>query len=220
MSVADILASLAKVKPVGATLEFIIKQLGKIGWELAPKHQLTTSDLEDLRTKLTKNYYIVVSRNRSHLSAYLVGLGNFFLTGKFSYWSHVFMNLENTVNTDADFRFVEADQFGVKYSTFADITKVNAIALIKPKCMTLDNWTKVLDQAAAQYIGRPYDNLFDLSNDTRLSCVELVRNVLRALPDYDTNFANFEAMIASRKNLTPTMYYDCPDFTVVYEVRR
>jgi hypothetical protein len=41
-----------------------------------------------------------------------------------------------------------------------------------------------------------------------------------AEPDYQENFANFEKMIKERKNLTPQMFYDCPDFEVVYEVRK
>jgi hypothetical protein len=219
MSVADILSKLAKVKPIGAVLDWIINTLGKIDWHMPANKRLRPEDLQALRDRLAPHYYVMVTRNGSHLSAYLVGLGNFLLTGKFSYWSHVLMNLENTVVTDADFRFVEADRYGVKYSTFADITKVNAIALLKPKALSLDDWTKVLDDAAAQYVGRPYDNLFDLANDSRLSCVELVRDILMKLPNYATDFANFEAMIASKHNLTPTMYYECPDFEIVYEVR-
>ena len=39
-------------------------------------------------------------------------------------------------------------------------------------------------------------------------------------PDYYTNFANFEKLIAERKNLTPQMFYECPDFEVVFEIRR
>jgi hypothetical protein len=76
-----------------------------------------------------------------------------------------------------------------------------------------------MDKAMTE-IGKPYDSLFDLKNDNALSCVELGRTALMAEPNYYTNFANFEEMIRKRKNLTPQMFYECPDFEVVYEIRK
>lgn len=219
MSIATILSSLTKLKPVAWFLETGIKVLGSIHWRLDEEDRIQPAELQVLREKMEKHYYILVSKNKNHFSSFLVSLGNFFLTGKWSYWGHVFMNLEDTVTADDDFRFVEAVSTGVKYSTFEQVFFCNAVALLKPKSMELDQFTAILDKAAAQYAGRPYDNLFNLQSDSALSCVELIRDILKQEPNYETDFANLEAMIAKKKNLTPQMFYDCPDFTIVYEVR-
>jgi hypothetical protein len=68
-------------------------------------------------------------------------------------------------------------------------------------------------------VGKPYDTLFDLKNDNALSCVELVRDALKATDNYEQDFANFEKMIKRSKNLDPHMFYRCADFEIIYEVR-
>jgi hypothetical protein len=220
MSIATALSSLTKLKPVAWVIEGAIKVLGSIHWRLAPRDRLTDEDRAFLRQVLKPHYYILVSQSKNHLSTWLVSLGNFFLAGKFSFWSHVFMNLEDEVKTDEDFRFAEAVAEGVKYSSFDEVFACNAVALLKPKCLRLEEFTDLLDAGAAKYVGRKYDNLFDLASAERLSCVEFVRDVLKELPNYAEDFKNLEAMIADRKNLTPQMFYDCPDFEVVWEKRR
>jgi hypothetical protein len=127
--------------------------------------------------------------------------------------------LEDEVKADDDFRLVEATGNGVNYSPFELVFEVHGVVLLKPKNMSVDHWTLVMDKAMTE-IGKPYDSLFDLKNDNALSCVELVRTALMAEPNYYTNFANFEEMIRKRKNLTPQMFYECPDFEVVYEIRK
>jgi hypothetical protein len=128
------------------------------------------------------------------------------------------MNIENQVTTDADFRIVEAIGTGIAITPFAHAFDVSGVAMLKPKNMTVDKWTAVLDKAMTE-VGKPYDNLFDLKNDQALSCVELIRTALMAEPDYYENFAHFEARIAKEKNLTPEMFYECEDFEVVLEIR-
>ena len=194
-----------------------IERVGKIHW--TPKNTLTADEQDHIRKLLVGNYYVMLSHRNNHLSTYFISLGNFLLSGKFSYWAHAFMNAEDQVKTDEDFRIVEAIGVGVEYTPFAQVFDVNGVVLLKPKNMTIEDWTLTLDKAKTE-VGKPYDNLFDLKNDQALSCVELVRTSLMADPDYATSFANFEALIAKRKNLTPQMFYDCPDFEVVYEVRR
>jgi len=128
------------------------------------------------------------------------------------------MNLEDEVKTDDDFMLIEAIGSGVTETPFKDVFNVNGVVLLKPKNLTINKWTAILDRAKTE-LGKPYDNLFDLKNDKALSCVELVRVALQADPDYATNFAEFERMIKKEKNLTPQMFYDCSDFEIVYEVR-
>lgn len=196
----------------------VISFIGKIEWK--QRHAISQTDKMVIKRMMIHDYFIILTRRSNHLSTYFISLANFLLTGKFGYWSHSLMNLEDEVTTDDDFRFIEAIGTGTKFSTFDEVFgTVDGVCLLKPKTLTLDEWTAVLDKAKTN-LGKPYDTLFDLRNDNELSCVELVRVALQALPDYETRFANFEALIKKRKNLSPQMFFDCDDFEVVYMIRR
>lgn len=181
-------------------------------------HALDGNDQDKIRQMLTKDYYIVVTRRRNHLSTWTTMIADRIITGKWSYYAHALMNLEDAVDTDEDFRLMEATAIGTHYSPFGDVFNCNSTALLKPKSMTIDQWTAVMDKAKTD-LGKPYDTLFQIAQDQQLDCVELVRNALQADVNYATNFANFEALIAKYKYLTPQMFYDCPDFEVVTEIR-
>jgi hypothetical protein len=130
------------------------------------------------------------------------------------------MNLEDTVKTDDDFRFIEATGHGTHYSGFTEVFgSVDAVALIKPRNMTVDEWTAALDTAKI-HLGTPYDNLFNLRNTLEINCVELIRVALSGIPGYAEKFAAFERLVAETKKLTPQMFLECPDFEVVLELRR
>jgi hypothetical protein len=191
--------------------------IGKIHWK--GHNMLDETQIQEIKDLMTDNYYIILSHRSNHLSTFFIGLLSFCLTGKWAYWCHALMNVEDKVEDDGDFRFIEAVGTGVRYAGIANVLDVHGIVLLKPKNMSLEEWTAALDKAKTE-LGKPYDTLFDLSNDQSLSCVELVRVALQNEPNYAADFANFEAMIKAKKNLTPSMFYDCPDFEVVYEVRR
>jgi hypothetical protein len=192
--------------------------IGNVMWK--SKRVMTDADRDVLRQKLTKDYFIIVTMHRGFLSSWAIAIAHFFMTWKFGYYAHVLMNLEDKVKTDADFKFIEATRAGTQYSEFDHVfnQQTSSVALLRPKYMSLDHWTEVMDRAKT-YLGRPYDTLFDLSSDQKLSCVELVRDALRGEPHYERDFANFEAMITKSKNLDPQMFYECPDFVVEWEVR-
>ena len=196
--------------------DFVVINIGKVHWGY--KNGLTNSELSTVKDLLTPHYYIILTHRKNHLSTFFVGFASWVVTGKWSYWAHALMNMEDDIKTDSDFRLVEATGAGVNYSPFNLVFQVHGVVLLKPKSMSAEYWTAVMDKAKTE-VGKPYDTLFDLKNDQALSCVELVRTALMAEPDYETNFANFEKMIKERKNLTPQMFYDCPDFEIVYEVR-
>lgn len=197
---------------------FFIELLAKVNWK--QKYHLSQDSQAVLREKLAKDYYIIATRRDNQLTSLLIALGHFLLTGKFGYYSHVLMNLEDEVETDADFRLIEATGKGVHYSTFEEVfPPTYAVALIKPKSMTVEEWTMCLDNTK-NYLGRPYDNLFDLKNNLEINCVELIHIALRALPDYYVRFAEFEKLVRSKKKLTPQMFIECPDFEVVLRVKR
>jgi len=194
-----------------------IRQLSKIYWK--ETRLLSQEDNDTIKQMLTSDYFIIATRKSNYLTTFFIALGNFLLTGKWGFYSHVLMNLEDEVKDDNDFRFIEATGAGVRYSTFEEVFgRVDAVALIKPKNMTLKEWTKALDRAKT-YLGRPYDNLFNLKSDLEINCVELIRLALQDTPNYAENFAEFEKLVAKTKKITPDMFANCSDFTVVYIIR-
>lgn len=200
-----------------AIRSWIILAVGKVHWK--GRNFLTEDDKKLLRDSLKPNYYIILTRRRNHLSTFFTGLANYLLQGKWGFWSHALMNAEDEVKSVDDFRLVEAVGVGVKYTPFDEVFDVNSVVLLKPKNMSDEYWTDIMDRLKEQ-IGKKYDTLFDIASDKELSCVELVRVALMAEPNYAENFANFEAMIVKNKNLTPQMFYDCPDFEHYLEIYR
>ena len=198
--------------------EWFVKAISHIKWD--QKKTLDDVDKAILRDALTSDYFIIATRRRNYLTSFFINLGHFLMTGRWGYFTHVLMNLEDSVNDDSDFRFIEATTRGTKYSTFEEVFgNVDGTALIKPRSMTLDEWTSCLDTAKLQ-LGKPYDNLFNVKNDLEVNCVELVRIALMALPDYHTRFANFEKMLKEKKTLTPDMFAECDDFHIYHMIRK
>lgn len=196
----------------------VVQFIGRVHWK--QRHAIFEDDKKRVREILTSNYCIALTRRSNHLSTYFISLGHFLLTGKFGFWSHSLMNVEDEVNDPSDFRLIEALGTGTRYSTFESVFgTVDAVALLKPKGITIEEWTSIMDTLKMQ-LGKPYDTMFDIMNSNKISCVELVRLGLQSIDNYSERFAAFERMIASKKNLTPQMFYDCPDFEVYYAVRR
>ena len=190
--------------------------IGSVKWSL--HNGITNAEQDIIRQKLTNDYYIILTRNNNHLSTYFINLGDFLIGNGWSYWGHALLNMEGVVTSDGDFELVESTAVGVHIDTFANVFDVNSVALLKPKNMPIADWNLVFAKAITE-LGKPYDELFNLNQDTNFSCVELVRAALQADPDYATNFANFEALVQKFGRITPQMFYQCPDFEIVYEVR-
>lgn len=205
---------------------FIVTCIGKVSWDCIAKlfnngkyYKITKDEQDTIRKLLTENYYIILTRRNTHLSTYAINLTHLVMTGRLGWYNHALMNMEDTVKTDDDFRLIEATgKLGVSYDPFDKIFDCDSVVLLKPKTMSADEWTHVLEKANSE-AGKPYDTLYELADDTKLSCVELVRVALMAEPNYKQDFANFEALIAKSKNLDPHMFYECPDFEVVWESR-
>ncbi len=192
--------------------EWFIKLITPIKW--TPKKTLNEEQLSEIRAHLTSDYFIIATRRTNFLTSFFINLGHFLLTGRWGFYTHVLMNLEDEVNSDDDFRLIEATTHGTKFSTFEQVFNgLNAASLIKPHSMTAEEWTACMD-AAKVHLGKPYDNLFNVKNDLEINCVELVRLALMALPDYSTRFANFEKLLAKKRILTPSMFAECQDFHV------
>lgn len=187
----------------------------KIRW--SKKCAVDAHDKDHLAAVLAKGYYIILTGNRSHLSGVLVSLLSWLKTGKWAKYSHALMNcdnIEDPANRDG-FKFVEATSAGVAYATFDSVFECDTVCLLSPAQVTNEEWTAIID-ALVKQIGKPYDDLFDLSDSTRVSCVEVVLDALEKA-DYVDEFKNLNDMIKKEGNLIPQMYRDCPDFSVTFE---
>ena len=181
---------------------------------------LQEEDHDYLRKVLAKNYYIILIRRKTHLTTLFIGFASWIKTGKWGYWSHALMNVDDgNIKNDEDFKLMEATSAGVHFSSFMHVFDCDAVCLLRPKGFTDEDWVETLDCLLKQK-AKHYDNLFDLANDQYLSCVELVRRALMGDYKYATKFAAFEKMIQAKHNLVPDMFYECDDFEKVWEIRR
>lgn len=194
---------------------WVTQQLPKVYWR--NQHVLTDEEKDVLAKQLASGYYIILTGNKYHLGSIIVSLLSWLKTGKWSRYTHALMNCDNITDPSGReaFKFIEADVNGVVYTTFDKVFKCSAVCLLSPNHITNEDWTKIIDSLLTE-LGRPYDDLFDLADSSRLSCVEVVLNALKAA-DYADEFKNLDAMIKSVGNLVPQMYRECPDFVVVLE---
>lgn len=201
----------------GPLISIIVTIIGKINW--TQTKGISDMDKATIATLLKDNYYIILTRHSNHLSTYMINLSDYFLLGKMGYWSHGLLNIEGIVANNSDFQLLESTSLGVRIDSFDMIFgDCSAVTLLKPTKMTIDKWTATVETAKGD-IGKAYDTLYDLAQSQKLSCVELVRHILKAEPTYATDFANLEALAQKNGEITPQMFYGCPDFEVVYEVR-
>jgi hypothetical protein len=187
----------------------------KISW--SKKHAITDEDKAHIAEKLAAGYYIILTGNKSHLSSVMVSLLSWLKTGKWAKYSHALMNCDNIEDplNRGGFKFVEADVKGVVYTTFDEVFSCDNVCLLTPTNIQNSEWTAIID-ALVKQVGKPYDDLFDLADSTRVSCVEVVLDALKTA-DYDCELHSLELMIAAEGNLIPQMYRDCSDFSVTFE---
>ncbi len=187
----------------------------KIHW--SNKHKITDEDKHHIAQVLASGYYIILTGHSSYLSSVMISFLSWVKTGKWSRYSHALMNCDNIENPDDrhKFKFVEATSIGVAYATFEQVFACDKVCLLSPFNISNSEWTKIIDRLLSQ-IGQPYDDLFDLADSTRKSCVEVVLDALKAA-DYHSEFQRLDSMILSEGNLVPQMYRDCSDFYVTFE---
>jgi hypothetical protein len=202
-------------KKLLSAITFVVSKVRWPQW-----YPLQEDELTKVKALLKDNYYIILTRHGNHLSTVAINIAHKTLTGNRGYYGHVLMNLEDTVKTDDDYRLVEAIGPGSQFSTFDEVFGTSdSVALLKPVGLKIEEWTAILDKAKT-LTGRKYDTVYDMYDDSKLSCVELVRSALLADKKYVQNFGHLEAMLRQYNRLDPQMYYESPDFEVVYEVRR
>lgn len=207
-------------------LSKIIFFIGRIKWDhisqliTGKAYGLTWEDHLAICQALSREPLIILTRRKTHLSTYMIGLAHWFLTGRFGHWSHVAINVETTNVVDqASARILEAVGSGVQISPFYSVFNCDSVCLLRPRVSRGFDWDKALHEALENR-GKPYDDFFNLGDDSSMSCVELVLDALKSDPDYEARFHGLEAMIKNEGNLTPEMFYESGSFDCVLEVRR
>ena len=102
------------------------------------------------------------------------------------------------------------------YTTFDEVFAFDNVCLLTPVNVKAEEWNLIIDKLTSE-VGTPYDDLFDLVDSSKMSCVEVVLNALRA-SGHTEEFANLTGMIENVGNLVPQMFRDCPDFKVEIEL--
>lgn len=183
-------------------------------------YRMQEQDHDQIRKLLKENYFIVLTRRRCHLTSYLISLVSKLATGTSSHWTHALMNVEDDLEGHLGYMLVEATKQGVHPSSFMQVFDCDSVVLLKPVGCTLEEWTQAMDECK-KAIGKQYDTLFDILDDNKVSCVELVYVALMRIPNAKARFPKLLALIESKHNeLTPQMLYDCGDLEIVYEQRR
>lgn len=193
-------------------------------------YDLMPEEREHARLLMSEGIFLWVSRRNTHLTTYLISIGDYLLSAKawilsgcrknkprFGFWSHAFFNFD-------DNEIVEAVSKGVQRHYFDSVFDCDSVCALVPRNMSKEEWDSYkveISRELLNQIGKKYDNIFDIYDDSRLTCIELVRLVLKnKIPGYNLKFSNFENMIDIYKNVTPQMLYDCKDFKIVWEVRK
>jgi uncharacterized protein YycO len=83
------------------------------------------------------------------------------------------------------------------------------------KNVSNDKWTYIIDNLIKN-VGKPYDDLFDMVDGTKMSCVELVISALMYEPDHEKDFEHLKGMCRTNDLLLPQMFRECEDFTAAY----
>lgn len=195
------------------------------------EYDLTPAEREHARGMMQENYYLWVSRRETHLTSYLIGFADFVLAlwawlrvgfkgkrPKFGYWTHAFIDVD--VNGE---KLVEAISKGVVVSYFDDVFNCDSVAALVPAYLTDNEWQNIshkMREKALSFVGSEYDTVFNLKDDSKVSCIELLRAIMKAeVPNYELRFKHFEETIKNNKNVTPQMLYDSKSFRVVWEAR-
>lgn len=195
-------------------------------------YNLTSEDRKIIQDLCSKGSYIWITRRKTHLTTYLISFADFglgfikYIKGEqkfpkldFKKYTHALFNLTDDV-------FVEAIGKGVVDSYFDDCMNVDWACALKPTGLTKEEWDqiciKMIDISFTK-LGIKYDTVFNIKDNSELSCVELIRDLLiEALGHYRymSAFEGLESLINKKGNLTPHMFRESDSFEIVYEVKR
>jgi len=182
-------------------------------------YKLQERDHDKIRSILLKDYLIILTRRKCHLTTYLIALASWFSTGKPSHYTHALMNVEGDITNHMDYKLIESTSPGVHWSTFMEVFDCDSVVLLKPKGIPLSEWTICLDTVKSEY-GKKYDILFDVHQDKQVSCVEMVYQGLKKLPNFEMQFPKLIKLVEKFDAVEPQMLRDCGELEIVFEIKR
>lgn len=205
---------------------FMLKVISPIGLDwlrfyfTGRRYNLSMKDHFYAFQLLKDHNYIILNRRNLHLSTYLISLGSFLLSGRFSYYSHIFLNIEDedAINYQ-DLMFLEAVSKGVKVSHFLETFNCDSVCFLKPRHATQEDWLLAL-QEAKRNVGKKYDTTFNMHDASKMSCAEFVFDAIKEIPDYMNKFPVTVSRITKEKQIHPEFFYNNSDFEIVWEIRR
>lgn len=205
---------------------FVLKIIGRIAFDgffyflKGKSYSLTKEDQSKIYGLLKSDNFVILIWRKSHLTSYLISLGHFLLTGRFANYSHACINIEGNVDDISQVDIVEAIGRGVVRSEFFDVFNCDAVCLLKPKLFRDIDWQKSIAELNRHVDAQTqYDTTFNIENDKKVSCIELVVDSLRESQEFN-KFNHLNWMMKNYKNITPQMLRDCNDFEIVFEIRR
>lgn len=178
------------------------------------EYNLTDEQRDKIEELLDQENLVILTWRSTHFTSYLISIANLLLTGKLGKWSHACMNMEYISRGRSELKIFEAVGKGVVKSRFEDVFNCDRVCLLRVKNINQELVSESIKTYLESLIGRKYDDNFNMNDDKKVSCVELVYWAL-----YKNGFklSALMDMIIKYKNLTPQMYYDCRDFEIVYE---
>lgn len=181
------------------------------------EYDLTTKDIARACEFMLRDRFIGLSWKKTHISSYLIAFAHWLITGRWSFWAHAWINVDNEEFDSSKIKIFEAVAAGTIISPFWKVLNCDAILLLKPKNISEYSWDR-----AAEYLknklGAKYDIWDDFHDDKELNCVELVvEAILHAAPE---SLPNLQKMMRKYNRLTPQMIAECGDFKVCLQIRR
>ncbi len=183
---------------------------------LRKEFNLTLEDRAKAFKILKDRNVIILTYSKSHLSSYASKFAHFLLTGEKATYSHAALNIEPD---GTNFQIIEAISKGVVISKFDEVFNCDGFCLLAPKRYTKRHFDSLVWDYQKE-LGKGYDNYFKLKDDKERSCIEVVFAKLQAFSTWQENMPVLDYMIKKEKNLTPELLRDCPDFSVLLEIKR
>jgi hypothetical protein len=182
------------------------------------KYQVTDAEKDYIKALLDIQPCFILIEDRSYLSSYLIRILSLLSTNKWPRYTHVLMNFDIGLGSHPDgFLLIEATNAGVHFSSFDYVFACDNVCLTTVD-ITKDQWQQIRVGLAKQ-LGKKYDDMFDIVDNSHVSCVEMCWDAVDELDDRGIVFPSLVRQIARHKQLTPEDFLHGNEFILVYETK-
>lgn len=197
--------------------------VGRLNWTgvkyffTGREFDLVDDDIEKVCDLLLSGRYVGLCWRKTHFTSYLIALGHLLLTGRWSAWSHCWINIDDEMENPFRMTIFESISEGSKKSRFWNVLNCDAVVLLKPKFLKESDWDEI-NLAMFNSIGLEYDVFCDEADGSKVNCVEWV--VSKMLETDENSLPGTRALMEKTNSLTPQMLYESGDFEIALEIRR